>query len=292
MGNILLNDALDQKLVDMQEQFRGIFEQTLGGMLGRPVAVTSRGPEEFQFKELKAAMPGEVVATTLTATEGGPGKIVLVMSREAGAQVADLLLMGDGKASFNHEEHVEPIRDLIREAVASFASALGTQLERRIAFDEVKSSVVDLTPPDFFGTGWVITPLDIATDPAQEMFVIMSMDFCEACFPDTPGATEEGEAETVDDHDSADVYKDMGIVMDIALPVAIELGRTSMLIRDIVNLAPGSIVELDKLSGEPVDVYVNGRAFAKGEVVVVDEYFAVRLTEMIAPTHSIQGRRN
>lgn len=292
MGSILLSDALDQKLAAMEEQFRSLFEQSISGMLGRAVAVTAEGPTEFQFKELKAAMPGEVVSTALTATEGGPGKIVIVMTRETAACIGDLLLMGDGKAAFNHEEHVEPIRDLIREGIASFASNLGLQLGRRFAFEDVKSSVMDLTPSDFVGTGWVINKLEIGVEPAQTVFFIVSMDFCETCFPDTGPSNDTAETETDDDHDASDAHKDMGIVMDIALPVSIELGRTSMLIRDIVNLAPGSIVELDKLSGEPVDVFINGRMFAKGEVVVVDENFAVRLTEMISPTQNMRGRRN
>jgi flagellar motor switch protein FliN/FliY len=84
----------------------------------------------------------------------------------------------------------------------------------------------------------------------------------------------------------------MGMVLDIELPISIELGRTSMLIRDIVKLAPGSVVELEKLSGEPVDLFVNGRLFARGEVVVVDENFGVRITGLVTPNENNRARRN
>ncbi len=73
----------------------------------------------------------------------------------------------------------------------------------------------------------------------------------------------------------------LDLLMDLELPVIIELGRTSMLIRDILQLGPGSIVELSKLSGEPVDLYVNDRKFARGEVVVIDENFGIRITELV-----------
>lgn len=70
-------------------------------------------------------------------------------------------------------------------------------------------------------------------------------------------------------------------VLDLRLPVVIELGRTRMLIKDIVELSPGAVIELNKLVGEPVDLYVNGTCFAQGEVVVIDENFGVRITELV-----------
>jgi len=71
------------------------------------------------------------------------------------------------------------------------------------------------------------------------------------------------------------------LLMDINLPVSIELGRTKMSIADILGLGPGSVVELNKLAGEPVDVLVNYKIVAKGEVVVIDENFGVRITQLM-----------
>lgn len=75
----------------------------------------------------------------------------------------------------------------------------------------------------------------------------------------------------------------IGLIMDVPLQVTVELGRTRKLIREILELAPGSVVELDKLAGEPVDVLVNGKLIAKGEVVVIDENFGVRITDIVSP---------
>lgn len=77
--------------------------------------------------------------------------------------------------------------------------------------------------------------------------------------------------------------KDIEILMDIPLQVTVELGRVSMLVQDILELGSGSIVELEKAAGEPVDVLVNGRLVARGEVVVVEDNFGVRLTEILSP---------
>lgn len=78
--------------------------------------------------------------------------------------------------------------------------------------------------------------------------------------------------------------KNIGIIMDVPLQVTVELGRTNKLIKDILEFGPGSIIELDKLAGEPVDILVNGKVIAKGEVVVIDESFGVRITDIIHPS--------
>jgi flagellar motor switch protein FliN/FliY len=72
------------------------------------------------------------------------------------------------------------------------------------------------------------------------------------------------------------------LLMDVALEVSVELGRSHMSIAEILALRTGSVIELDKLAGEPVDVSVNGTLIARGEVVVVDEKFGVRITEVVS----------
>ncbi len=81
----------------------------------------------------------------------------------------------------------------------------------------------------------------------------------------------------------------LGILMDVDMELTVELGRTRRQIRDILQLGEGSIIELDKLAGEPVDILVNHRLIAKGEVVVIDENFGVRITEVI---HSMDSLEN
>ncbi len=79
------------------------------------------------------------------------------------------------------------------------------------------------------------------------------------------------------------------ILLDVKLPVAIELGRTEMSIRDILELGAGSVVELTKLAGEPVDLLVNNKIIARGEVVVVDENFGLRVTSLISPEDRLKS---
>jgi flagellar motor switch protein FliN/FliY len=77
--------------------------------------------------------------------------------------------------------------------------------------------------------------------------------------------------------------RSIDLLMDVSMRVSVELGRSRLTVEEVLQLGPGSVVELDKLAGEPVDILVNERLIARGEVVVVDENFGVRVTEIVSP---------
>jgi flagellar motor switch protein FliN/FliY len=83
--------------------------------------------------------------------------------------------------------------------------------------------------------------------------------------------------------------RNLSLLYDVTLNITVELGRTRKSIREILDLTPGSVVELDKLAGEPVDILVNGKRIAIGEVVVIDENFGVRVTDIISPVERVRN---
>ncbi len=85
--------------------------------------------------------------------------------------------------------------------------------------------------------------------------------------------------------------QNLDFILDIPLKVTVELGRTSVLIKDLLQLGQGSVLELNKLAGEPLEILVNGKLVAKGEVVVVNEKFGIRLTDIISPIERIESLR-
>lgn len=82
--------------------------------------------------------------------------------------------------------------------------------------------------------------------------------------------------------------KNIDFILDIPLEVTVELGRTNMMIHDLLQLGQGSVVELNKLAGEPLEILVNRKLIARGEVVVINEKFGVRLTDIISPIERVQ----
>ena len=82
--------------------------------------------------------------------------------------------------------------------------------------------------------------------------------------------------------------RDLEMIMDIPVKLSVELGRTRLTIKQLLELAQGSVVELDGLPGEPMDILINGYLIAQGEVVVVEDKFGIRITEIITPSERLQ----
>ncbi|MBC87272.1 MAG: flagellar motor switch protein FliN [Bdellovibrionaceae bacterium] len=100
------------------------------------------------------------------------------------------------------------------------------------------------------------------------------------------GADDGGGSEGLSPAETRD--RNLNIIMDIPLKVTVELGRTKMVVSELLNLGQGSVVELNKLAGEPMEVLVNDKLVARGEAVVVNEKFGVRLTDIISPTERVE----
>jgi flagellar motor switch protein FliN/FliY len=83
--------------------------------------------------------------------------------------------------------------------------------------------------------------------------------------------------------------RNMDFLLDVSLQVSVEVGRTRMTIQDLLQLGQGSVIELSKLAGEPLDVFINERLVARGEAVIVNEKFGVRVTDIVSQQERIQG---
>lgn len=101
-------------------------------------------------------------------------------------------------------------------------------------------------------------------------------------------AIEPSFEELNDEKKSASSGRDIKFLLDVPLTVTVEIGKTRMLINDLLQLGQGSIVELNKLAGDPMEILVNGKLIARGEVVVVNEKFGIRLTDIVSPEERIK----
>jgi flagellar motor switch protein FliN/FliY len=107
---------------------------------------------------------------------------------------------------------------------------------------------------------------------------------------DSPGASvKKAEFQEVSAMPVKDKAANLDLLLDVVVPVSVELGRTSLSVKDILSTCQGSVIELDRAAGEPVDILVSGKPLARGEVVVVKERFGVRITELVG---SVEGVAN
>ncbi|SNB47050.1 flagellar motor switch protein FliN [Geobacter sp. DSM 9736] len=98
--------------------------------------------------------------------------------------------------------------------------------------------------------------------------------------------SERNEAEEIKEVGTE--QKNLDFILDIPLQLTVELGRTKLLVKDVLQLNQGSVVELTKLAGEPLDVFVNSKLVARGEAVVVNEKFGIRLVDIISPNERVE----
>jgi len=105
------------------------------------------------------------------------------------------------------------------------------------------------------------------------------------------GVQKPGETSAGSNSSAADSSVNMEFLLDISVDVTVELGRTKMLINDMLKLGQGSVIELSKLAGESLDILANQKPIARGEVVVVNDKYGVRLTEVISPMERIERLR-
>ena len=105
---------------------------------------------------------------------------------------------------------------------------------------------------------------------------------------EAPAAQPAAVFQSLSKVDSTKTANDIDMILDIPVQMTVELGRTKIAIRNLLQLAQGSVVELDGMAGEPMDVLVNGCLIAQGEVVVVNDKFGIRLTDIITPSERIR----
>ena len=206
----------------------------------------------------RAAQFDGAVALSVRTQGAAPGQVGLVAGIEAAATV-----VGEGDVL----ERWEPLMASIVAVLTDLAGDLEPQ------------DVKELAPGA--GNGPALDPgaISIGLFLGEQLLAAIGfvVDQAEA-------ATPMPVFQTLVDGDTATVeMRRMRLLSDVEMGVSVELGRTRMTVRHLLALAPGTIVELDKAAGAPVDVLVNGTLMARGEVVVIDEEYAVRISEIVTP---------
>ncbi|HXP89429.1 MAG TPA: flagellar motor switch protein FliN [Fibrobacteria bacterium] len=281
---------------DLTAVFCSCARQTLRGALGRACGMT---PGE-RLPGPSAAFP---LAIRFTLSEGGKGEISLLLAREAGALLADLMVMGDGGATWT-EEHRDALQELGSQLAGAFTTSQTERWSQRLVF---RASVGEGAPAP--GSCCYPVEMDVQGFPAHSAVLTISQelmataseldrarssqsdfartdDFTEGISEAAPAAAParapaggSGSATSWVDSRDPSVQR----LLDVPIEVIIELGQTELSIRRILEIGPGSIIELDRMAGEPVDLVVNDKVIARGEVVVIEENFGIRITTLVTP---------
>ena len=271
-------------------------------------ALLSRGTN-LAFRDLKAADAnqfaefGDDGLAIHIGMEGINGDLAFVLSKNTAALLAGLMMGGDGTAAFKDED-LDAINELGNQIIGSVCTVLGGKHGISVSATQAQTAPFDPSNPPFSMDGAALVEADLAidgSDPAP-MYLVLSQALVEALSGagggsesssgDGNGLTaSRGGYDGTMSRGMSEEPTNIQMLLDINLNVTIELGRTRLSIRKILELGPGSIIELDRLAGEPVDLLVNDKVVAKGEVVVVDEYFGIRIISLVSPEERIKQLR-
>lgn len=216
--------------------------------------------------------------------------------------LASALALGHGvlgTADGEETEYTAACEDALKELVSQMLSGatatLAPLLRRSVSFAPVSTWLAEdatAIPPELEGTRrtWVMRADLQSPDGLQATAILTAGDDFASEIVDITKDSAEPEPEPVPMRGNGDASR-LELILDISLPVSVELGRARMQIQDILKLGPGSVIELEKSAGDPVELFINDRPIARGEVVVIDENFGVRLTSIVTAAERIRTLR-
>ena len=298
-----------ENLAEWESQAQSSVETVLATMVDRSVKLNVQDPRPFKLNEILSLFTEGLILVTVNFNEGRAGAWHFLIPPNLAVLMADPTVT-DSASEFNPTTHSSPLSEMIAQVVVMLVQEISQLLGADI---EIEIPMINTDPTEIMGRleDNPVTTWELNVENWGKGFLLKVLE-CKNLNAD-PKVKEEEPEPVVGDikrefvpekpKDDSDqlivqeaVFEDLGgsekprrsdeprnidILMDINLPITIELGRTSMLVRDVLELGPGSVIELDKLSGEPVDLYVNEKKFAKGEVVVIEENFGIRISELL-----------
>jgi flagellar motor switch protein FliN len=246
---------------------------------------------ESREAELLRGLPGPVAALQCRMTRSAAGGAALVLPGATAIGLARLLLgeSPEGVGASPGPDEEDALRELANQAASGLSTALGEILGKPVGFETPTFSWhpgggAELpTWPDGVD---IVLQVSLGGATVEASLVVPR-----SAVAPTPSPVMEASLPPLAEKPPRKTGNGMEMLLDISLPVTVELGRTRMMIRDILHLAPGSVLELDKLAGEPVDILINEKSIARGEVVVIDESFGVRLTSIVTPSERVASLR-
>jgi flagellar motor switch protein FliN/FliY len=245
----------------------------------------------------------------------------LIFAQKDAAIIADLMMGGDGSSPPDeiNELYLGAIVEATTQMMSSLANSFSTSIGNTINASPSDVSIVDFTQeevdipilnsPSFPYLSYDLSVADLVKGTLYQIPPLKLASILESATPTapagkptpTPTTASFTTPPTLDRGGSVhpvqfgpltpgagtQIPGNIGILMDVPMQITVELGRTEMTIKEILSLGEGSIVELNKLAGEPVELLVNGKPIAKGGVVVIDENFGIRITEIASPSERL-----
>lgn len=295
----------------------GTAATALSQILNHKVTITAPRVEVTTPAELFRSFKVPYVVVTVEYTAGLAGHNLLIMKVSDAAVIADLMMGGGGSPAGELDDMaLSAVAEAMNQMIGSAATSMSSMFARAVAISPPKIAALrspeEVDPRQFCPwepedrvavvyfrmtvEGLVDSELlQVIPVPVAKQEVSLLLQPSAPAPPPAPPEPVSAEEKPPEPPTSSAppeaTPRNLDLLLDIPLEVSVIMGRTKRPIKEILALAPGSVVELDKLVDEPVEILVNGTLVAEGEVVVVNENFGVRITHIISPAERIKYLR-
>jgi len=313
-------------LSNVFELFNEQASTVISTVLNKDISFSIEQCDKADKEIVTGGATNEQLMITAPFKSGFSGSLYCLMSKKDIAMLSDLMMMGDGSAEFT-DDHKDAITELFSQVMGAYTTAFGEKIGEQVGNGTLTTSAYDTgnLPFSVDDSDMAVLSLSIGGSGASRLVFVIPGDLSESFIAKMkatqkdqldapshqvglnaseledlsavtgPGSDSGGFTETPlsgVSHSRVNAPKEnVDMLLDIELDVSIELGRTDVSIKRILEMGPGSIVELNRMAGEPVDLLVNSKVVAKGEVVVVDENFGIRIVSLVSPEERIKSLR-
>ncbi|MEW6618117.1 MAG: flagellar motor switch protein FliN [bacterium] len=288
----------------------------LSTILNKQVTIAAPEINEITPDSITKEVPGTAIVVEVEYSGGIKGPTYIVFLKEHGAMIADLMMGGDGTSPPEeiNDLYLGALGEALGQMIESSAVSLSSTIGKTVTASPPKIKIVDFQKgvpkdlPVFRESKVVEVDYNLTLGDLSEgkLVQLLPLNIAKPIVKTVMGETAkpkevEKPAFAPGVHpvqftrlkptETEQLPANLKLLMDVPMNVSVEIGRKKMTIKKILDLGSGSIVELDKMANEPVDIFVNGKLIAKGGVVVIDDNFGVRIADIIAPEERLESLR-
>ncbi len=318
-----LTEQEKQSFLNIIKEQLNTAANTISTIITKKVSFSNSSCDVRPATEIRAEIAGEYLQVKIDFTEGISGDVLFLFKKQDAAVVADLMVGQDGTAPplQLNDLYLSALGEAVSQINSAGLTIIAEKISRIIKTAPPRVEVITDPAKAMLPTGtnlvkissnfsveglinsvmYQIFPVSlvkeiVATEVSSQVSYEMSQKPSAGISMPTAGPTPSQVKVQQVQFPSLNIQgispeqaANIQLLMDVPMQLTVELGRARMLVKEILGLGEGSIIELDKLAGEPVDLLVNNKLIAKGEVVVIDENFGVRVTDIINPMERLVG---
>jgi flagellar motor switch protein FliN/FliY len=285
----------------------------LGMIVGRETRIKPAQITQTSLKDFVTKSKEKIVLADVKLSDALQMNLSIAMPASLVLKIADLMMGGSGEPADQNVDEIKlsALTEALNQMLGASITLLAEKAKGKVSLGKLEVKLVDdlekistlFNPTELLVCVECQVEMENASSSNLWMFAQLTAIKAvhEKLFPKKkeeekvkvqPAKFEEfSPAETQIPPQPSEIQQKLELLFDVPLKVVVELGRARMTLKQVMDLTIGSLIELDKLTGEPVDVLVNGKLIARGEVVVIDENFGVRITEIVSPKQRLYSIR-